>query len=137
MSPRLVAYDELIYNLNKGYYHTNLLPNMKRVDLKDLASSKLGVYSPTQEWKVIPILAPEGDVMSCTVWLYYDGTGIVFWNGWDKNFANSGWKNDRVVRFYTFSICEHEYTRTQLLGNCLRQYECGKCGHKEVVDSSD
>lgn len=33
--------------------------------------------------------------------------------------------------------CVHEFDDSKVLGNCLREWRCTKCGRTRVVDSSD
>lgn len=34
------------------------------------------------------------------------------------------------------SLCDHAWKYIATLGNCLKRYECTKCGHFDTVDSS-
>lgn len=75
--------------------------------------------SPIKDEKGHPLL-------DARLWHYWDGTGIGmmhdFWAG--------------KVRFFAFG-CDHDFEHIRNEGRCLNRYKCKKCGHENLIDSSD
>lgn len=133
-------------------------------DLREITQTGLGntvfcsytpVYTGTWEFPIIRRGKPISKAL-CHAYIFWDGTGIVFYRCWkyDANAldgkvhryrGHGRAHNEMIARVYRFG-CEHDYaednSRAVELGVApLFSHDhlniCRKCGHFFVVDSSD
>ncbi len=100
----------------------------KIINLLDIDDEKKNVLLNHSRHVVKPYI-------SFTVLISRDGTGIgsghYCYFDPENNVKHSG------NVFFKFYACEHEYERSNIIRQCLTEYQCKKCGSSITVDSSD
>lgn len=110
--------------------HGSPLPNMKPITERDFMQSWFFVYCPEFSGyrQIVPSHLKELGIdqlynFEVRWYMFHDKRGVAI-----------GRNRERLL-FFKFAVCEHDYS-SKTIGNCLTEYVCKKCDHKETVDSS-